>query len=181
MYENSSELAESKLLLLYILKTLKQPISNTQLTELILEQNLLNYFTLQQYLSELEASAFIEYHEVSGKNLLAITEKGENVLSLFKDRVSPSKTNIINSYIKEKIDSIKKELTIQSDYTLGKNDSFIVDIKALEDEVPLLDLQLAVPTKKQAIYLCNKWKENPSKIYNDIISLLFNEDNELKS
>lgn len=181
MYENSSELAESKLLLLYVIKVIKQPISNTQLTEIILEQNLLNYFTLQQYLSELNTSEFIEYQEVNGKKVLAITKKGENVLSLFKDRISPSKINIIDSYIKEKIELIKKELNIQSDYTIGNNDSFIVDIKALEDEVPLIDLKLAVPTKKQAVYLCNKWQENPSEIYNQIINLLFNDEDKPKT
>lgn len=181
MYENSSELAESKLILLYILKALKQPISNTQLTELVLEQNLINYFTLQQYISELNTSEFIEYQESNNTKVLAITKKGENVLSFFKDRISPSKINTIDTYIKEKIDRIKKELTIKSDYTLANNDSFLVDIKALEDETPLMELQLSVPTKKQAIYLCNKWQENPSEIYTQIINLLFTEEDQSKS
>ena len=54
MYENSAELAENKLLVLYVIKSLRQPISKTQLTEIILENNFINYFTLQQYISELE-------------------------------------------------------------------------------------------------------------------------------
>ena len=65
MFENSSELAESKLLLLYILKNLKTPISNTQLTEIVLENNLINYFTLQQYISELDSSEFIKYQNIN--------------------------------------------------------------------------------------------------------------------
>lgn len=63
MYENSAELAENKLLVLYVIKSLKQPISNTQLTEIILENNFINYFTLQQYISELEYSNFVKYIE----------------------------------------------------------------------------------------------------------------------
>ena len=55
MYENSAELAENKLLVLYVIQSLKQPISKTQLTEIILENNFINYFTLQQYISELES------------------------------------------------------------------------------------------------------------------------------
>ena len=43
MYETSAELAENKLLVLYVIKSLKQPISNTQLTEIILENNNLNF------------------------------------------------------------------------------------------------------------------------------------------
>lgn len=175
MYESSSELAENKLLMLYVLKSIKDPISNTQLTEIILENNFMNYFTFQQYLAELEDSKFVEYHEANDKKLLALTEKGDNVLSFFKDRISPSKIAIIVDYIKDKIGSIKKELTIQADYTLGESDdSFIVDLKAIEDQSLLMELKLSVPTKKQATSICTKWKENPSEIYTNIINIFIN-------
>ena len=178
MHEESSlELAENKLLVLYILKVLKQPITNSQLTEIILENSFINYFTLQQYISELLEAQFINYIEVSDKNLIRLTEKGENVLSFFKDRISASKLNSITEYIKSHIDLIKKELTIHSDYTITKNNNFLIHIKALEDDSPLIDLKLSVPTKKQATYVCNKWQENPSEIYNQIIKLLLNEEN----
>lgn len=91
MYENSTELAENKLLVLYVIKSLKQPITNTQLTEIILENNFINYFTLQQYISELISSEFLKYVLVNDKNLIDITEKGINVLSFFTDRISPIK------------------------------------------------------------------------------------------
>ena len=77
MYENSAELAENKLLVLYVIQSLKQPISKTQLTEIILENNFINYFTLQQYISELESSEFVGYVEKNNKKLITITKKGE--------------------------------------------------------------------------------------------------------
>lgn len=172
MYENSLELAENKLLMLYILKSIKDPISNAQLTEIILENNFMNYFIFQQYLSELEDSNFVEYHENNNKKLLVLTGKGDNVLSLFKDRLSPSKIAIINEYIKEKWESIKRELNIQADYTIASNDSFIVDLKAIENNSLLMEVKLAVPSKEQATSICSKWKKNPSQIYNNIINLL---------
>lgn len=175
MYKNSSELAENKLLMLYVLKSIKEPISNTQLTEIILENNFINYFTFQQYLSELEESKFVEYQEANDKKLLLLTEKGDNVLTLFKARISPSQIAIVDEYIKVKIGSIKKELTIHADYTLGSgDDSFIVDLKAIEDQALLMELKLSVPTKKQAASICSKWKENPSEIYTSVINILIN-------
>lgn len=177
MYENSAELAENKLLVLYVIKSLKQAISKTQLTEIILENNFINYFTLQQYISELEISKFVEYIEKNDKKLITITADGENVLSIFNDRISPIKRDIIDNYISKTIDSIKKELTIHSDYTIEKNNSFIVDLKALEDETLLIDLKISVPTKKQATSLCNRWKENPSDIYTKIVQVLFSDEN----
>lgn len=173
MFETSSELAENKLLLLYVVKSLKCSVSNSQLTDLILENNFMNYFTLQQYISELVSSDFIQYENQNDKNVLVITKKGENVLSFFKDRISPIKIDIINDYIENTIDSIKKELTIHSDYTIDSNDSFIIDLKAFEDKSLLMELKLSVPTKKQATSLCNRWKEDPSSIYTQIVDLLF--------
>ena len=177
MYENSAELAENKLLVLYVIKSLRQPISKTQLTEIILENNFINYFTLQQYISELETAEFVEYIEKNNKKLITITTKGENVLSIFNDRISPIKRDIIDNYISKTRDNIKKELTIHSDYTIEKNNSFIVNLKALEDETLLIDLKISVPTKKQATSLCNRWKENPSDIYTKIVQVLFSDEN----
>lgn len=172
MFENTAELAENKLLLLYILKELNRPVTNSQLTEIVLENNFINYFTLQQYISELDSSEFIKYEDVSEKKLIHLTTKGENVLSFFKDRISSSKIAIITNYINEKIELIKKELTIHSDYTVDGNDNFIVELKAIEDKTTLIDLKVTVPTKKQATSLCGKWQENPSEIYTNIINLL---------
>ena len=177
MYENSAELAENKLLVLYVIKSLRQPISKTQLTEIILENNFINYFTLQQYISELDTAEFVEYIEKNNKILITITSKGENVLSIFNDRISPIKRDIIDNFISKTIDNIKKELTIHSDYTIEKNNSFVVDLKALEDETLLIDLKISVPTKKQATSLCNRWKENPSDIYTKIVQVLFSDEN----
>lgn len=176
MYENSVELAENKLLVLYVIKSLRQPISKTQLTEIILENNFINYFTLQQYISELETAEFVEYIEKNDKKLITITSSGDNVLSIFNDRISPIKRDIIDNYISSTIDNIKKELTISSDYTIDKNNSFIVTLKALEDESLLIELQVSVPSKKQASSLCTRWKENPSEIYTNIINTLFNNE-----
>lgn len=177
MYENSAELAENKLLVLYVMESLKQPITNTQLTEIILENNFINYFTLQQYISELISSDFLRYKKVNDKNLVYITEKGSSTLSFFSDRISSIKKKIIDDYLLSIKDSIKKELTIHSDYTLGKDNSFLVDLQALENDNLLISLKVSVPTKKQALSLCNRWKDNPSDIYNKIMNSLFNDSN----
>ncbi|MBQ6820008.1 MAG: DUF4364 family protein [Clostridium sp.] len=175
MYENSAELAENKLLVLYVINSLQHPITNTQLTEIILENNFINYFTLQQYISELISSDFLRYETVNEKNLIHITEKGKNTLSFFTDRISSIKKKIIDDYLLSIKDSIKKELTIYSDYTISSDTSFIVDLQALENTNLLISLKVSIPSKKEAISLCNRWKENPSDIYNKIMNSLFNE------
>ncbi|WP_040212028.1 DUF4364 family protein [Clostridium polynesiense] len=172
MYENTIELAENKLILLYIIKKIKYPISNTQLTEIVLENNLMNYFILQQYLTELISSGFMVSVENDSKINISISDIGERVLDLFIQRISPFKIQIIDEYIQNKLEKIKKEQTITADYTISENNTFIVDLKALEDTFIIMDLKMSVASKKQAQELCRKWKNNSSEIYNKIIKSL---------
>ena len=172
MFENTTDLAENKLLLLYIIKNIKIPISNIQLTDIVLENSFINYFLLQQYISELIDSNFLRYEERNEKKLIFLTERGDKVLSFFKDRISPSKISSIEKYISSKLDEIKKELTITADYTIDKDNSYIVKLKAMENETLLMDIKVNVATNNQAISLCNNWKDNSSDIYNKIINIL---------
>lgn len=172
MYDNTVELAENKLLLLYIIKSIKYNISNSQLTDIVLEHSFINYFTLQQYIAELEKSNFIKLEEKDNKEFVLLTRKGDTVLSLFKDRLSESKTKSIDGYLLDQLDEIKKELNIFSDYTPDNNDSFLVNLKAVEGNCTLLELNVNVASKDQAKELCAKWKNNSSEIYNKIMEAL---------
>ena len=54
MFENSSEeLASHKLLILYILNKINMDLTNSQITQVVLETEMMNYFSLQQFLSPL--------------------------------------------------------------------------------------------------------------------------------
>jgi len=172
MYENTIELAENKLILLYIIKKIKYPISNTQLTEIVLENNLMNYFILQQYITELISSEFLITNDGDVKKNIAISPKGNKVLELFNQRISPFKIQVIDEYINNKLEKIKKEQTITSDYTITESNNFIVNLKATEDNYIIIDLKISVASKKQAQELCKKWQDNSSEIYNKIIKSL---------
>ena len=172
MQDNTLELAENKLLLLYVINEIKLSVSNNQLTQIILENNFINYFTLQQYISELVVSNFLEYIETNQKHRLIITNEGVRTLNLFINRISNTKKETIDGYLRKQMDNIKKEITITSDYTIEKENNFIVDLKAMENDLILIDIKLNVASNKQARDLCSKWKNNSSDLYSKIIQLL---------
>lgn len=172
MFDNSMDLAENKLILLYILEKINLPISNILLAQIILENNFMNYFTLQQYVAELGESNLLESVNDKGKDRLTISESGRNVLHLFKNRISEEKLSQINVYIENKILSIKNELTVTADYTIENGNSYVVNLVASEGNITLMDLKISVASNKQARELCHKWKSNSSDLYNNIINLL---------
>jgi hypothetical protein len=67
---------------------------------------------------------------------------------------------------------IRNEITVSADYTIESSSCYIVNLKAIENDSILIDFKVNVPTNKQAINICNKWKSNSSKLYNEIMNLL---------
>lgn len=172
MFENTLELAENKLLLLYIFKKIEFPISNNQITEIILENGLINYFTLQQYLNELLSSNFIKQINYENNHKLIITKKGIKVLSLFGNRISKDKINISDKYIDEHFQDTKNKILVNATYTFKRKNNFIVNLKISESDSTLMNLKLNVDSKKTAQKLCQKWEKNFSEIYYKIVELL---------
>ncbi|MDP4176864.1 MAG: DUF4364 family protein [Bacillota bacterium] len=169
------ELADNKLLILYILNKINFPISNSQLTDIVLENNLMNYFTFQQYFSELLNSNFLVLIDKEAKQNINITKQGNDILELFMNRISQDKIEKINGYLKDKIITIKKEAAVTADYTIENENSYTVNLKATENDIVLIDIKINVVSNKQARDLCAKWKENSSKLYNKMITLLIDE------
>lgn len=176
MFEDSLNLAENKLLLLYIFNKIKLPISNLTLTEIVLENNFLNYFTLQQYIVELTSANLLRHITEHEKDRLTITPQGEKVLSLFQNRISEKTINQLNEYLDTKLSTIKKELTVSADYTIENKSSYLVNLLASENNTTLIDIKISVASNKQARELCYKWKSNSSELYNKIINILTEED-----
>lgn len=172
MFDDSLNLAENKLFLLHIVDKINLPISNIQLTEIVLENKLINYFTLQEYITELISSELLTKISQNSKDRLVISNKGKEVLSLFKNRLSKEELDKLDSYIDGRMNLIKKEATVSADYTIENSNSYVVTLNASENNIPLIEVRLTVASNKQARELCSKWKDNPSDLYTKIIKVL---------
>ncbi|MBU5315069.1 DUF4364 family protein [Clostridium bornimense] len=175
MFDDTLDLAENKLLLLYIFRELDVPVTRNLITEIILENNFLNYFILQPYLSELISSNFLLEFESEDVHKLKITEKGLTALELFENRLSEDKKSLVDQYLCSNLNTIKNKIAITADYTIENDNAYIVHLKAEENKSILVDLKVSVGSNKQARNLCKKWKENSSSIYTNLMNLLFDE------
>ena len=98
---SNRELAENKLILLYILDKLNMPVSNLQLTKIVMENKLMNYFIFQQFLDELCSLKFISPKITDNKTYYTITPSGKQTLDYFVNHIPKGIKLIINnsSYI----------------------------------------------------------------------------------
>ncbi|WP_026896206.1 DUF4364 family protein [Clostridiisalibacter paucivorans] len=173
--ENPKELAQNKLILLYILDKLDPPITNTELTQFILENSNINYFLVQQYLSELINANFIHVVTVDDNENYKLSDLGKKTLYYFLDRVPASiKSNIDKKHKERKIEKIK-ETQIKGNYYKKNDSEYIVNLKVIENNITLFSLSLNVVSNKQAKLICKNWKENPQYIYKEIFDMLIKE------
>lgn len=174
--EDSKELAQHKLILLYIINKIDFQATNSEITQFVLENNVMNYFYVQQYLSELINTKFIEIDNDDDKEYYELTKLGEDTLKYFDYKIPNEIKESIDIKYEERLEQKKKETQILADY-FKKNDlEFIVTLKVIENEITLFNLTLNVPSIKQAKVICNNWKDNPQDIYKKIFDLVISKD-----
>lgn len=169
---NTQQLAEHKLILLYIFDQFSIPVTNTQITQFVMEKDYMNYFLLQQFLGELVNTGMLEYSQNNNNFFYLLTEKGKKTLEYFQDRLSNELMLTLQKSIERKKQTFLKEMQIIADFTKKKENEYIVDLKVIENNITLIDLKLNVVSNKQAKQICDKWKKEAPTLYGDIIQLL---------
>lgn len=166
------ELAENKIILLYILDKINLPVSNLQITKLILENKFMNYFMFQQILDELVVDNLLFSKIMDNKTFYSITEKGKNTLGYFPGLMPPGIKLLIDNNISPITQNIRNETLITSDFLPKSENEFVVSLKVNEDNFTLLDLKVTVGTKGDARAICDNWDNNSQAIYAEIIDSL---------
>ncbi len=168
--ENTEELAQNKLLLLYIVKKASYSFSKEELTEFILGKEYMNYFLIQQYLIELQESGFINTEDSTEERILLL-EKGDLALEYFESKIPQNfKEDLAKTFQIE--NTIKKiESEVVSEYFEKEKGQFTVNLKLIENEETLFSLYLNVASASQAESICKTWKDNPDKIYQGIVNM----------
>ena len=172
----SRELAENKIILLYIINNLEAPVSNLLLTKIVLENKLMNYIFLQQYLDELCEGKLLEKIDSDDKLSYRISSAGKQSLDYFVSIIAAGTKSRIDEALTINKKRIKHESNIISDYTAIDENQYLISLKILEDNFTYIDLKLTVGSKNDAIKICNNWTQNNEKLYKKILSDITDEE-----
>ena len=127
MFENSSEeTAYHKLLILYILYKIKMDLTNSQITQVVLETEMMNYFSLQQLLSQLMESKFLKIYKDSDKEYYCLTQKGLETLESLMLKIPIDSANKVDHYIKLNKESLLAETQVKSSFVKQSENEFIM-------------------------------------------------------
>lgn len=170
MNGNSNEIALNKLIVLLILKEIDIPLTTGQITDIVLENNLINYFDLQQCLVELEESKMIV--RFGNKEMYKATEMGLKTVELFISRIDSKIRSTIENYTLKNKEKIRLETQVRSDIIKKSNTEYIVNLKVVEKDIELINLSLNVVSSEQAKLICSNWENKYYQVYDQIMNIL---------
>ena len=73
-----------KLIILYMLKKVEFPLTNSQISAFILEEQYTDYFTLQETLSDMVESRLLETQTIRNSTHYSLTDLGKETLEYFR-------------------------------------------------------------------------------------------------
>ncbi len=165
-----------KLMILYMLKKVNFPLTNTQLSDFFLSHDYTTYFTLQQALNELLEAGLIRMEATHNTTRYEITEDGVDTLRLFKKEISTSFIEDMDRYLKENKFRLRDEVGVISDFYRSVNQDYVVHCEVREGRVPLIRLDLTVPDREQAESMCSNWRDKSQEIYSFAMKSLMSRD-----
>ena len=169
--------ADNKLMILYLLDKMDIPMTNAQITDFFVSENLLTYFELQQLLAKMVDDAYLEKYVDNNTARYTVTDLGAQTLELLEKRIFQPARSKINTFVSENRKLIKKAYEITSNYFYDhQTGEFIVKCGAYDGDTTLMELALSVVTREQAKLICRNWKENVNKLYGKFLDLLTDEE-----
>ena len=161
-----------KLIILFLLSKVDFPLTNAQILNIILDLDYTNYFNIQYSISELYDSELITNQKVGNKSYYRITELGMETLSFFNNLISQAIQDEILEHLKKNQYSLRDEVSTLSEYFKLKGNDYMVRLRVIESNEPIIDLSITVPSEDDAINICDNWGDQSQQVYAYILTSL---------
>ena len=163
--------SEIKTLICYLVSRLETPISKEQLSTVICEEGIANYFELNQALIEVIFSGNISVNDDSGDPLLYITEEGRaNIRQLENEIPFTVRESAYAACVRYQT-RLRREREHKIKIDKLENGCNI-SMSVIDGEDELMTVTLFVADYDQALAVKEKVLADPVTVYSNIVSLL---------
>ena len=158
---DKSLLAESKVLILYILYKANKPLTNEEFLKLVLSVTDMNYFYFQQFLLDLLNTKYVISYKKEDLDFYEITEQGIAALELTKDMIPGIMKLKVDSNFDEEMDIIENEISVSAEYMPLSENDYKIKCKVFDAS----DIKLEICDTKEQM---NELLKNNS-VYNRLV------------
>jgi len=161
-----------KLIILYMLRKVNFPLSNSQITEFMIDREYTDYFHVQEALHDLTDASLITVETIRNSSQYTATNDGEKTLEYFSSEISYAIKKEIDTYLRENAFELRNESCMLADWELTGDGGYAVRCRVNEGKETIISLTINVPSAAEADRICENWPKAAQEIYVDIMTKL---------
>lgn len=171
--DNTTTLAENKVLILYILRRINNGISEDSLFKIVTSINNVNYFYFKEVLTDLFDTKLVgSFTKDEEESVLKITSEGTNALELTQD-VLPGLLKLKADYIFEKeVPVITEETSVTAEFIPKSENDYTIKCKIIENNETIFEVKTFAGSRERAKRIVDNWNNNANVIYPKILDIL---------
>lgn len=166
--------SENKLTILYALRRLGA-CTAMQLLQFLVENDLMNYFTMQLSLSDMQEQGQLITRAHPLGDLLALTKEGEFAIEAFAHRIPVSRRQLIDAQAPAWREQFRTEQLAPADSFTLQDGSLCLRLRLLEGSASLMDILLILPQSAPLTFLEKRWRSAAQAVY-DAVTLTLSQD-----
>ena len=163
---------EQKILILYILSRLTEPVPFDMLLDMSLCDDGIHYFDFTERLSELVDTGHVACPE---EKLYRITDKGRRTAEISETELPYTVRMRCNRNADKCNRALRRQEQVRSSTEARLNGTFTARMILDDDIGNLMDLQVMAPDKAFADKLIRHFQGNPERLYHRLMNLLLEE------
>ncbi len=175
--DNTTALAENKVLILYILNQITDGIIQDGLFKIISSINDVNYFYFKQVLTDLIETKLVGIFtkdEEDDDDVIKITTEGKNALTLTQDVLPGILKLKADNVFKKELSSITDETSVIAEFIPKNEHDYTIKCKIVENNETIFEVKTFAGSRERAQKIVDNWNNNASTIYPKILDILLN-------
>lgn len=158
-----------RLIILYALCSFKVSMSEEQLQEVLVFSDVLDYFTMMDFIIDMINLDMITTVEIEGKTCYDMTDKGRELVGLFKDKVPLSVRDHVFDCAEMSLDSVKRGHEIVADIVPIDRKKYLAKCGIYERGTPLMEINLFAGSRQSAEGIQKRFKKGAGDLYKIIL------------
>lgn len=171
--DNTTALAENKVLILYLLDQIPNGIIENGLFKIVTSINNVNYFFFKQVLTDLLETKLVGLiTKDEDEAVIKITSEGKNALSLTKDVLPGILKLKADNLFKEELSSVTEESSVTAEFIPKNENDYTIKCRIVENNETIFEVKTVAGSRDRAKRIVDNWNSNASKIYPEILDIL---------
>lgn len=167
---------EVKILICYLLHHVKQHMSFQEMSDVLQQEGIVNYFEYAEAVSELIASGhLLTIDDIEGGQRFQLSDLGIKTSQTFEKSIPltirEDSVRVAEEYL------LKKRIANENLVEIKKTeDGYNISLRITDIGSDLLDLSLFIPGEEEGLAIKERFLRDPSVIYRGVVALLTGDD-----